>query len=500
MTTSLDHPLPALPSQPEGVAWPTDEWPTGPVPSGVDLAPLLDEVMDPEGPLVRTRAVVVVHRGRLVAERYGDRTDAWGEVTGEPVTAETPLISWSMAKSMLHAVVGMLVGEGRLVLDAPAPVPEWTSGDPRSAITLEHLLTIRDGLDFVEDYDDAGVSHVIDMLFGDGVSDTAAFAASRPLAHEPGTTFNYSSGTTNIISGIVRRELGGEDAYRTFLTDRLFAPIGMRSADPRFDDAGTWIASSYVWATARDMARFGQLSLRDGVWDGTRLLPEGWVDHGRRARSLDPEDGRLYGAQWWVVGDDLGTFWANGYEGQSILVCPTLDLVVVRLGKSVADQYPALYDWRRRVVGRVPLVRLEGPASGQGRRTRPSASRQPAGGVVASGPPGGHRPSVFDVVDGPWCVGSTTPGSWVSVQAPRTASATATAPTAARPRTVRPARPAGPPPHRRGRRWWPRRSPTSARRRGSCRRSGPPAPGHRRRSASWRRTHPRHATGRIPPS
>ena len=236
-------------------------------------------------------------------------------------------------------------------------------GDPRSAITLEHLLTMRDGLDFVEDYVDSGVSHVIDMLFGSGIADTAAFAAGRLLAHAPGSAFNYSSGTSNVISGIVRRTLGGEDPYRTFLHERLFGPIGMRSADPRFDDAGTWIASSYVWATARDMARFGQLYLRDGWWDGRRLLPEGWVDHARRARSVDPEDGRLYGAHWWVVGDDVGSFWASGYEGQSILVCPGLDLVVVRLGKSTTEQGPALADWRSRVVDALR------PAGDQGRTT-----------------------------------------------------------------------------------------------------------------------------------
>ena len=124
----------------------------------------------------------------------------------------------------------------------------------------------------------------------------------------------------------------------------------MTTADPRFDDAGTWIASSYVCATARDMARFGLLYLRDGMWDGIRMLPEGWVDHARRARSVDPDDGRCYGAHWWVTGDDLGTFWANGYEGQSITVCPALDLVVVRLGKSTKEQYPALVDWRPRMV------------------------------------------------------------------------------------------------------------------------------------------------------
>lgn len=348
--TEIDTDLHPLPAQPAGVPWPTEQWPTAPVPDSVGLAPLLDEVMDPDGPLARTRACAVVHRGHLVAERYGDRTDGWGEVTGEPVTAQTPLISWSMAKSMLHAVVGMLVDEGRLRLDAPADVPEWAGDDARATITLQDLLTMRDGLDFLEDYDDAGRSHVMDMLFGSGIADTAAFAAHRPLAHEPGTVFNYSSGTTNIISGIVARTLGGEEPYRRFLHERLFDPIGMTTADPRFDETGTWIASSYVWATARDMARFGYLYLRDGVWDGRRLLPAGWVDHGRRPRSIDPDDGRRYGAQWWVVGDDVGTFWANGYEGQSIIVCPGLDLVVVRLGKSTKDQYPALFDWRRRVV------------------------------------------------------------------------------------------------------------------------------------------------------
>jgi CubicO group peptidase (beta-lactamase class C family) len=348
--SDLDVHLPPLPTQPAGVPFPTQAWPTGEVPDGVALGPLLDEVMDPEGPMARTRAVAVVHRGRLVAERYGDRTDVWGEVTGEPVTADTPLISWSMAKSMLHAVVGMLVGEGRLSLDAPAGVPEWGAGDPRSEITLEQLLTMRDGLDFVEDYDDAGISHVIEMLFGAGAADTAGFTAARPLAHEPGTVFNYSSGTSNVVSGIVRRTLGGEAAYRSFLRNRLFGPLGMSSADPRFDDAGTWIASSYVWATAQDMARFGLLYMRDGVWDGERLLPEGWVDHGRRPRSVDPEEDRLYGAHWWATGDDLGTFWANGYEGQSIMICPALDLIAVRLGKTDKARYPALARWRAEVA------------------------------------------------------------------------------------------------------------------------------------------------------
>ena len=260
-------------------------------------------------------------------------------------------MSWSIAKSVLHAAVGILVGEGRLTPDAPAAVPAWAgSGDARAAITLEHLLEMRDGLDFTEEYVDASVSDVIEMLFHAGKEDTAAFAADRRLAAPPGERFNYSSGTANIVSGIVARLVGPGEAYGGWLTERLFAPVGMASARPRFDAAGTWIASSYLHATARDYARFGLLYLRDGCWDGRRLLPEGWVDHGRLARSVHPEDGRLYGAHWWVVGDRHGSFWASGYLGQSVLVCPGLDLVVVRLGKTPAERADALTAWRAAMV------------------------------------------------------------------------------------------------------------------------------------------------------
>jgi CubicO group peptidase (beta-lactamase class C family) len=225
-------------------------------------------------------------------------------------------------------------------------VPTWSGAeDPRRAITLEHLLAMRDGLDFVEDYVDAGRSDVIEMLFGAGAGDCAAFAADRPALAPPGERFNYSSGTSNIVSGIVARTVGPGDPYATLVRERLLDPIGMRTATPRFDDAGTWVASSYVHATARDFARFGTLYLRDGVWEGRRLLPAGWVDHGRAERSVD-EEGRRYGAHWWVAGDGHGTFSAVGYEGQRIAVSPALDLVVVRLGKTPAEGYPALDRWR----------------------------------------------------------------------------------------------------------------------------------------------------------
>jgi CubicO group peptidase (beta-lactamase class C family) len=348
------RPLVALPPQPDGVPWPTADWPTAEPPAEVApaLAALLDDITTDTDAYGTTFAVAVVHRGRLLAERYGGELEHWDRPS-EPVEPSTRLLSWSMAKSVLHAVAGLLVGEGRLSPDAPAAVPEWHADpeDPRRAITLEHLLSMRDGLAFSEDYDDAGVSDVIEMLFGAGEADMARFAADRPLAHPPDTVFNYSSGTSNLVSGIVARAVGPGDPYERFLHDRLFGPLGMTSARPRFDAAGTFAGSSYLYATARDYLRFALLYLRDGVWAGTRLLPEGWVDHGRRIRSYDPEEDRWYGAHWWSVGDDLGTFWASGYEGQSLMVCPPLDLLAVRLGRSPADHHnPNLTAWRAQLV------------------------------------------------------------------------------------------------------------------------------------------------------
>lgn len=339
------EPLVALPRQPAGRDWPTVAWEPGPPPAAIGA--LVDEMFaDPR--FGATYAVVVVHEGRLVLERYAGALPNW---VGEPiaVTPATPLLSWSMAKSMLHAAMGILVGRGGLDVDTAAPIPEW-SADDRAGISVADLLAMRDGLAWNEDYVDAGGSQVIEMLFGAGAEDVAAFAVDRPLTARPGTRFNYSSGTTNILSRVLADRIGRGDACRRFLRASLFEPIGMTTAEPTFDPAGTWVASSYVHATARDFARFGYLYLRDGMWAGTRVLPEGWADTGRRRRSFDPTDGRGYGWQWWVTGDDHGTFWANGYEGQSIMVCPALDLVTVRIGRTDAALGPNLDEWRRRVV------------------------------------------------------------------------------------------------------------------------------------------------------
>ena len=164
-----------------------------------------------------------------------------------------------------------------------------------------------------------------------------------------------------VLSGIVARVLGPGAPYAAYLRDRLFGPLGMHAATATFDDAGSWVAGSYVHATARDFARFALLYLRDGVWEGRRLLPAGWVDAGRAPRSVDPDDGNLYGAHWWTRDDPLGRFWAAGHDGQFLDLVPALDLVVVRLGRTGADRSPDVRAWRDDMVGAFTGSNPDGP-------------------------------------------------------------------------------------------------------------------------------------------
>jgi CubicO group peptidase (beta-lactamase class C family) len=282
--------------------------------------------------------------GELVAERYG-RQPANAFQDALDVTADTTLISWSMAKSMVHAAVGVLVGDGLLDPEAPAAVPEW-AGTEKAAIRLIDLLEMRAGLRFVEDYVGDDASDCLEMLYGAAAADMAGYAAALPLDHRPGTVWNYSSGTTNIISRIVGDAVsggpGGRPAARRaaieeFLDTRLFEPLGMTTATPKFDDAGTWIGSSYVYATAADFARFGELYRVDGVLaDGTRALPAGWLDHARTRVASDPETGFHYGRHWWMWPGYAGSLAAHGYEGQFTVVVPDRRLTLVHLGKTDA--------------------------------------------------------------------------------------------------------------------------------------------------------------------
>ena len=340
---------PQLPGQPQGTPWPTRDWPCGDLPASADLRrveQLLDHAFGGEATaeLGDTHGVVIVHAGRLVLERYAP---GFGP--------ETTCPSWSMAKSITHALVGLLVGDGRLDIAAPAPVPQWRGeGDPRARITLDHLLRMSSGLAFIEHYVQGEPSDVIEMLFGTGKDDVAGFAANFPLAHPPGSFFSYSSGTTNIVSRCVADVLGTDGAgFDTFMRRRLFEPLGMRSAVPRFDAAGTFIGSSYCFASPRDFARFGLLYLRDGVWDGQRLLPEGWVDYARTPTFQQPggEVDGPYGAHWWLEKTGPGSFSANGYDGQWIALCPDRDLVIVRNGATPEAAKNTLKAWVSDLAG-----------------------------------------------------------------------------------------------------------------------------------------------------
>ena len=356
----LTTPVPArtlvrLPDQPAGVPWPTTQWPVAdPRDLGADaerLNSLLDVLVadEPHPTMGRSYAAAVVAGGRLVAERYGlrpvrDLRSLEADPPLDRLDEHSELLSWSMAKSLTHLAVGTAVADGLVALEDPVADPQWnTTDDPRAAITWDDLLAMRPGLAWREEYviDAGAMPDVVEMLFGSGRPDMAAFAASFPLAHRPGATeaYKYSSGTTNIAAANLQRVLGAGEALDAAASDdyyhrRILDPIGMTGTRLEFDDAGTFIGSSYAWATLRDWCRFGLLAMRGGNWDGQAIVPAGWIDHGRTARSWDEE--LLHGAHWWTWDQDQMPFGAHGFEGQRVICFPTRDVVVVRLGK-VAD-------------------------------------------------------------------------------------------------------------------------------------------------------------------
>ncbi|XOV83299.1 MAG: serine hydrolase domain-containing protein [bacterium] len=323
-----------LPAQQQGVPWPVGRWPVGALesenPAGTHK--YLEQAFSLRAGEGVTYALVIIQRGRLVFERY-DHGANEGYLQ----------YSWSMAKSFVHALVGLLVMDTKIAIHQPIPVPEWQrQDDPRRRITWHDMLRMRDGLDFVEDYIDDGVSDVINMLFGAGRGDVGTYAARCQAKYSPGEQFNYSSGTTNIICRALADIVGnGPSGMLQFMEQRLFGPLGMRSPTPKFDAAGTFIGSSYLLATPQDFARFGLLYLRGGLWNGQRILPSSWVDYARTLTYQDPEQG--YGAHWWVYPDRPGWFYASGYDGQRILLVPEKDLVIVRCGRTDAEHAPAIW-------------------------------------------------------------------------------------------------------------------------------------------------------------
>ena len=285
------------------------------------LEPIAKALVDDRSYNGHPFAFVVLHKGSIVAERYD-----------KGITAGTQLLSWSMGKSFVNALTGIMVRDGMVDIHAPMDIPEW-QGDGRSAITISDLMQMQSGLEWNEDYGNR--SDVNLMLHRE--TDMGAFAQDKPLEHEPGTYWYYSSGSTNILIRYLRGKFPSDQAFLSYLRERLFAPLAI--ANPHFepDMSGTPVGSSYLYATARDYARFGQMFLNDGCIGEKRILPEGWVDYTVSPAS-DSKDG--YGAFFWLnrghtcpdAPEDM--FSCQGHDGQEIYIIPSKELVVVILGYS----------------------------------------------------------------------------------------------------------------------------------------------------------------------
>ena len=287
--------------------------------SNVDYEQLQMTVKNAFDPENQTRAVLVLYKDHLLTEEYAPG-----------FSPETPLLGWSMTKSITSAVLGVLEKQGKISLSQDHLFPEWED-DRRSTITLNNLLHMNSGLEWDEDY--SKISDVTKMLFL--AEDMSQVQVHQPLVGEPGETWNYSSGITNMLSGFVREQFDTHQEYLDFWYAELIDKIGMHSMVLETDLAGNYVGSSYSWATPRDWARFGLLYLHKGNWNGEQILNESWVEY-----STTPTVGSNaeYGAHFWLnaggiypnVPKDL--FSANGFQGQHVFIIPSKDLVVVRFG------------------------------------------------------------------------------------------------------------------------------------------------------------------------
>lgn len=272
---------------------------------------------DPE--TQKTRTFLILYKGHLITERYIDGFDK-----------DMPILGWSMTKSVLATCFGILEHQGKLEMDWPAPIAEWKD-DERKNITLDHLLRMQSGLEWDEDY--STISDVTRMLFLD--SDMTQAQKEKKAIAKPTEIWNYSSGTSNLLSGILRQQFRSHQEYLDFPYAALIDKIGMQSMVLEADIAGNYVGSSYAWASTRDWARFGQLYLNKGHWNGEQVFAPEWVDY---ITTPTIHSNGTYGAHFWLnaegkypdVPKDL--FSCNGYEGQHVFVIPSKDLVVVRTG------------------------------------------------------------------------------------------------------------------------------------------------------------------------
>jgi len=300
-----------------------------------EIAKIID---DPAMAGTGMRAVVVVKNGHIVAERYG-----------EGFSSKTPLLGWSMTKTVNAAIVGTLVKDGTMAIDNKGLFAPWKA-DGRAAISLANLMAMSSGLEFNEDYGD--VADVTRMLYLE--PNMAGFAEAKPLTGEVGKVFSYSSGTAVMLSRLWQDTIGDKRKALAWPRTALFEPLGMHSAVLETDEQGTFVGSSYLYATAHDWARFGQFLLQGGVWNGKDILPAGFVDWMREPAS------KIYGkGQLWIEGPGdeespgagvaaglpKDTYWMEGHDGQTVAIIPSEELVVVRLGLT-----PAKLNYRPQVM------------------------------------------------------------------------------------------------------------------------------------------------------
>ncbi len=358
--TNDEHAEPPTKSA-EELSYISDESPVKKATLDRAISPLFD---DPA--MGETRAFLIMHRGKIIAERYGEGYDQ-----------DTRFISWSMAKSITGALIGFLVSDGRLVLDDPAPVPAWQRpGDPRGEITLRQLIHMSSGLDHTEVSEEGGKTlfeaDTQQMLFLSGSEDMAGYAEARPMEAEPGEKFEYSTATSVILSDIITRTLTKStdpktrrDVTMRFIRGRLLEPLGMDSTYPEFDADGTFIGGSILQATARDYAKFGEFLRNNGARKGAQHLPVSWVKFMKTSSENDP----AYGGHIWlnkkrpdgrrqVLFPDNGPdtiFAALGHLGQQIIVSPDQRLTAVRLGKTQDDVIRPMSDQMGNIMALFPM-------------------------------------------------------------------------------------------------------------------------------------------------
>ena len=272
----------------------------------------------------QTRAVIVLHKNQIIAEKYD---------TG--FTKNSKILGWSMTKSIMSTVIGIMQKQGKINVNDNAPISAWKNDD-RKNITINNLLQMNSGLEWDEDYN--SISDVSKMLFLE--KDMTTVQIEKPFVGKPNKTWNYSSGTSNLLSGIIRSKFNSHQAYLDYWYAEFIDKIGMNSMLVETDLSGNYVGSSYAWATPRDWAKFGLLYLNKGNWKGEQLFNESWVDY--ITTPTNGSDG-TYGGHFWLNAEGQfpdvpkNMFYASGYQGQFVFVFPDQDLVVVRMGLTKID-------------------------------------------------------------------------------------------------------------------------------------------------------------------